>query len=77
MRGLGKKGILFPMWGFQWGLLRGGFGGKGEGGWLFRHRVWVRVPGSCVGVFQRAKNESFSSRDGGGGSNGVMEKCGF
>ena len=37
------------------------------GGWLFRHGVWARVPGSRVGVFQRAKNGTFSNESGDGG----------
>ena len=37
------------------------------GGWLFQHGVWARVPGSRVGVFQRAKNGTFSNGSGDGG----------
>ncbi|RVX09081.1 WAT1-related protein [Vitis vinifera] len=70
--------------GFPWGLLGGGglFLQQQQhevGGWLFRHGVWARVPGSRVGVFRRAKNGTFfsGSGGGGGGSSGVVEGWGF
>ena len=89
MRGWGKKGLLFLLRGSRGGCSEEeGFfssnsstrwGVWGEGGWLFRHGVWARVPGSHVRVFRRAKNGTFSSgsRGGGGGSNGVVEGWGF
>ena len=60
MRGSGKKRILFPLWGFQWGSLGGGvssssstrwgvWGVGGEGGWLFQRGVWARVLGGSMG----------------------------
>ena len=89
MRGWGKKGLLFLLRGSRGGCSEEeGFfssnsstrwGVWGEGGWLFRHGVWARVPGSRVGVFRRAKNGTFfsGSGGGGGGSSRVVEGWGF
>ena len=84
MRGSGKKRILFPLWGFQWGSLGGGVSSNSSTRWGEKGvgffdagcgRGFLGVAWGGGGVV--STNSSTGWRDGEGGSYKVVEGQGF